>query len=94
MIVLLLPILQTSVKSVQTTAEVCTDYTCSLHGPRRVLHLGVRKHRNKYDVLTKVFTCTYVGKYDVLTEVFTCKYSHVYACLLYVRIIQNSSFQI
>ena len=26
-----LPILQTSAKSVQTTAEVCTDYTCSLH---------------------------------------------------------------
>ena len=26
-----LPILETSAKSVQTTAEVCTDYTCSLH---------------------------------------------------------------
>ena len=26
-----LPILETSAKSVQTTAEVCADYTCSLH---------------------------------------------------------------
>ena len=26
-----LPILKTSAKSVQTTAEVCTDYTCSLY---------------------------------------------------------------
>ena len=29
--VLLLPILETSAKSVQTKAEVCTDYTCSLY---------------------------------------------------------------
>ena len=26
-----LPILKTSAKSVQTTAEVCADYTCSLY---------------------------------------------------------------
>ena len=25
------PILETSAKSVQTTAEVCADYTCSLY---------------------------------------------------------------
>ena len=30
-IVLTLPILKTSAKSVQTTAEVCADYTCSLY---------------------------------------------------------------
>ena len=59
MIVLLLPILETSAKSVQTSAVVCTDYTCSLYRPRRVLNLGVRKHRNKYNVLTKTSTRTH-----------------------------------
>ena len=29
--ILALPKLKTSVKSVQTTAEVCADYTCSLY---------------------------------------------------------------
>ena len=60
MTVLLLPILKTSAKSVQTSAVVCTDYTCSLHRLRRVLNLGARKHRNKYDVLTEVFTRKYL----------------------------------
>ena len=59
MIVLLLPILKTTAKSVQTSAVVCTDYTCSLHRPRRVLNLGARKHRNEYDVLTKIITRTH-----------------------------------
>ena len=59
MIVLLLPILKTTAKSVQTSAVVYTDYTCSLHRLRRVLNLGVRKHRNEYDVLTKISACTY-----------------------------------
>ena len=30
-IILAFPILKTSAKSVQTTAEVCADYTCSLY---------------------------------------------------------------
>ena len=79
MTVLLLPILKTSAKSVQTSAVVCTDYTCSLHRLRRVLNLGARKHRNKY---------------DVLTEVFTRKYLHVYAYLLDIRIIKILLFKI
>ena len=31
------PILKTTAKSVQTTAEVCADYTCSLYRLRRGL---------------------------------------------------------
>jgi|GEM_PF-4990576 len=38
------PILETSAKSVQTSAVVCTDYTCSLH------RLGLSAAL-KYDVL-------------------------------------------
>ena len=45
----------------QTTAEVCTDFSW-------VLNLGVRKYQNKYDVLTKVSARTYNNEYDVLIE--------------------------
>ena len=57
------PILKTSAKFVQTTAEVCADYTCSLYrlqlkSPESTTYLqiyvrvltkvSVRTHRNKY----------------------------------------------
>ena len=43
-IVIALPILETTAKSVQTTAEVCADYTCSLYrlqlkSPESTTHL-------------------------------------------------------
>ena len=40
-------------KSVQTTAEVCTDYTCSLHRLRRVLNFSARTQGSVYAYLLK-----------------------------------------
>ena len=40
-------------KSVQTSAVVCTDYTCSLHRLRRVLNLSMRKYEFIYVYLLK-----------------------------------------
>ena len=37
-----IPFWRLQLKSVQTTAEVCTDYTCSLHRLRRVLNFSAR----------------------------------------------------
>ena len=65
------PILKTSAKAVQTTAEVCADYTCSLYSLRRVLNLGMRKLQNKYDVLTKISTTYLLKCLRVLTEMST-----------------------
>ena len=45
-------------KSVQTTAEVCTDYTCSLHRLRRVLNFSARTQGSVYVYLPK---CLRVG---------------------------------
>ena len=55
------PILKTSAKSVQTTAEVCADYTCSLYrlqlkSPESTMYLQIylrRTHWNKYVYLLK-----------------------------------------
>ena len=62
-----LPILKTSAKSVQTTAEVCADYSWNL---QKVL----RTYKFKYAYLLKclrvliiVSACTYDNEYDVLT---------------------------
>ena len=54
---LTLPKVKTSAKSVQTTAEVCADYTCSLYrlqlkSPESTTYLQFYVR-----VLTKVFTC-------------------------------------
>ena len=61
------PILETSAKSVQTSAVVCTDYTCSLHRLRLSAAL-------KYDVLVLVSMRTYSCEYVVLTNVFVRVY--------------------
>ena len=54
-------------KSVQTTAEVCTDYTCSLHRLRRVLNLSMRKYKFKcVHSLMKTFAYTNFLKSNVL----------------------------
>ena len=58
-IMLALPILKTSAKSVQTTAEVCADYTCSLYrlqlkSPESTTYLQIYVR-----VLTKVNTRTH-----------------------------------
>ena len=72
------PILKTSAKSVQTTAEVCADYTCSLcrlqlKSPENTTYLQFYVR-----VLTKVFTCTYYNEYDVLISVSARTYkSHL-----------------
>ena len=65
---LALPKLKTSAKSVQTTAEVCADYTCSLYrlqlkSPesttylqiyvRALIEISTRKHFSKYAYLLK-----------------------------------------
>ena len=54
-----LPILKTSAKSVQTTAEVCADYTCSLYrlqlkSPESTTYLQIYVR-----VLTEISTRTY-----------------------------------
>ena len=78
---LALPKLKTSAKSVQTTAEVCADYTCSLYrlqlkSPESTTYLQIYVR-----VLTEVFTCTHRNEYTVLTKVFACtrnrKYTHL-----------------
>ena len=51
MFVAAFPILETSAKSVQTSAVVCTDYTCSLHRLRRGFNLDQRKHVFFFSVL-------------------------------------------
>ena len=56
------PKLKTSAKSVQTSAEVCADYTCSLYrlqlkSPESTTYLQFYVR-----VLTKVFTCKYNRK--------------------------------
>ena len=53
------PILKTSAKSVQTTAEVCADYTCSLYrlqlkSPESTTYLQIYVR-----ALTKINTCTH-----------------------------------
>ena len=53
------PKVKTSAKSVQTTAEVCADYTCSLYrlqlkSPESTTYLQFYVR-----ALTKVFTCVY-----------------------------------
>ena len=58
-IMLALPILKTSAKSVQTTAEVCADYTCSLYrlqlkSPESTTYLRIYVR-----VLTEISTRTY-----------------------------------
>ena len=75
------PILKTSAKSVQTTAEVCADYTCSLYSLRRVLNLGMRKLQNEYAyslkylrVLIIVSARTHDNEYVVLIETIMVKH--------------------
>ena len=60
------PFCKLQLKSVQTTAEVCADYTCSLHRLRRVLNFSARKCRFQYDVLTRISTRTCECKYAYL----------------------------
>ena len=62
------PILKTSAKSVQTTAEVCADYTCSLYrlqlkSPESTMYLRIYLR-----VLTGISTCTYFSVYAHLLE--------------------------
>ena len=58
------PILKTSAKSVQTTAEVCADYTCSLYrlqlkAPESTMYLRIYLR-----VLTEISTRTYYNEYE------------------------------
>ena len=53
-----IPFWRLQLKSVQTTAEVCTDYTCSLHRLRRVLNFSARTQGSVYVYLPK---CLRVG---------------------------------
>ena len=46
-----IPFWKLQLKSVQTTAEVCTDYTCSLHRLRRVLNFSARTQGSVYTYL-------------------------------------------
>ena len=53
------PKLKTTAKSVQTTAEVCADYTCSLYrlqlkSPESTMYLQISVR-----VLTEISTCTH-----------------------------------
>ena len=62
------PILKTSAKSVQTTAEVCADYTCSLYrlqlkSPESTMYLRIYLR-----VLTEISTRTYFSVYAYLLE--------------------------
>ena len=59
------PILKTSAKSVQTTAEVCADYSWSL---QKVL----RTYEFIYDVLTEISTRTYWSVYVYLLQRVRC----------------------
>ena len=62
------PILKTSAKSVQTTAEVCADYTCSLYrlqlkSPESTMYLRIYLR-----VLTEISTRTYLSVYVYLLQ--------------------------
>ena len=62
------PILKTSAKSVQTTAEVCADYTCSLYrlqlkSPESTMYLRIYLR-----VLTGISTRTYLSVCVYLLE--------------------------
>ena len=68
------PILETSAKSVQTTAEVCADYTCSLYrlqlkSPESTTYLQFYVR-----VLTEISAYTYYNEYVVLISVSTRKH--------------------
>ena len=54
-----LPILKTSAKSVQTTAEVCADYTCSLYRLQLKSPESATYLLKCLRVLTKVFVRTH-----------------------------------
>ena len=62
-----LPKLKTSAKSVQTTAEVCTDFSCSLQKVLRTYKFKYAYLRLYLCVLTEVFTRAYRNEYDILT---------------------------
>ena len=52
------PILKTSARFVQTTAEVCADYTCSLYrlqlkSPESTTYLSTHTHKSKYTYTPK-----------------------------------------
>ncbi len=67
-IVIAFPILKTSARSVQTSAVVCADYTCSLYrlqlkSPESTTYLQIYVR-----ALTETSTRTYRSKYVVLTQ--------------------------
>ena len=62
-----LPILKTSAKSVQTTAEVCADYTCSLYRLQLKSPESATYLLKCLRVLIIVSACTYDNEYVVLT---------------------------
>ena len=66
------PILKTSAKSVQTTAEVCADYTCSLYrlqlkSPESTMYLRIYLR-----ALTEISTRTYLSVYVYLLQRVRC----------------------
>ena len=67
-----LPILKTSAKSVQTTAEVCADYSWSLQKVLRTYEFKYAHLPKCLRVLTDVSTRTYENKYDVITKKKGC----------------------
>ena len=82
-IVIALPILETTAKSVQTTAEVCTDYSWSLQKVLRTYKCKYAYSLKWVHVLTKVFTCTYWGGYVVFISCCCCRRAPTgrYSCI-------------
>ena len=78
----MLPKLKTSAKSVQTTAEVCADYTCSLQKVLRTYKLRYAHSLKQVRVSMNLFTCTHGNEYTVLTSVSTRTYDNEYTHLL------------
>ena len=86
-IVIALLILETTAKSVQTTAEVCADYTCSLYRLQLKSPESTTYLLKCLRVLTDVSTRTYRSEYVVLTNVFMRRYFSSFALLTPSRML-------